>query len=185
MCSPSEHNACGEGSRADPDPLRAGPRSIKLGVAHGPFGLNLGDGMGAGCVGCKQGLVREDVDPARQPLGRVRDELDRSRIENLGTTVARSAHAKVDVVLDVAAHQGLQLEALRDALPQLPHSGRVEVLVELRLPEEHDLQQLVAVRFEIRQEPDLLEGFVGHRVRFVDQHHHPAALAEEPDEMLL
>ena len=141
--------------------------------------------MGAGRVRREQGLVRKNVDAARETLRGACDELDRSRIENLGTAVACGAHAKVDVVLDVAAHQGLQLKALRDALPQLPHAGRVEVLVELRLPEEHDLQQLVAVRFEIRQEPDLLEGFVGHRVRFVDQHHHPAALAEEPDEMLL
>jgi len=32
---------------------------------------------------------------------------------------------------------------------------------------------VVTVRFEIRQHADLLERFVGHRVRFVDQHYHP------------
>src|SRR5438445_11747196 len=158
---------------------------MKLGVAHGPFCLSLGDRMGAGCEGREQGLVRQDIDPASQSLGRGRNELDCSPIENLGTAVAGGAHAKVDVVLDVAAHQGLQTKAVSDALPQLPAGGRVGVLVEFRLPEEHDLQQLVTVRFEIRKQPDLLERFVGHRVRFVDQHYHPAALAEEPDEMLL
>ena len=72
-----------------------------------------------------------------------------------------------------------------DAVAQLAKRRFGERGIELGLAEEHDLQQLVAVRFEIRQEPDLLEGFVGHRVGFVDQHHHPAALAEQPDEMLL
>src|SRR5207249_10041220 len=113
------------------DPLHALPCSIKLGVAHGPSGFSLSDGMSAGRVRREQGLVREDVDAARETLRGACDELDRSRVEDLGATVARGAHAKVDVVLDVAAHQGLQLKALRDALPQLPHAGRVEVLVEL------------------------------------------------------
>src|SRR6266853_2106089 len=110
--SPSERKACGERSRPDPDPLHAGPRSIELGVARGPFGLS----PGAGCVGRKQGLVRENVDAAGETLRGACDELDRSRIENLGTTVASGSHAKVDVVLNVAAHQGLQVKALCDAL---------------------------------------------------------------------
>src|SRR5260221_14469316 len=110
----------------------------------------------SGRVRREQRLVRKNVDAARETLRGACDELDRSRIENLGTTVACGAHAEVDVVLDVAAHQRLQLKALRDALPQLPHAGRVEVLVELRLPKQHDLQQLVTVRFQIRKQADLL-----------------------------
>src|SRR5439155_5889178 len=109
--SPSERKPGGERSRADPDPLHVSPRSVKLGVAHGPFGFSLSDGMGAGRVRREQGLVRKNVDAARETLRGACDELDRSRIENLGATVARGAHAKVDVVLDVAAHQGLEVKA--------------------------------------------------------------------------
>src|SRR6266513_2774716 len=68
VCSPSEDQARGERGHADPDPLHAGPLPIELGVAHGPFGLSLGDGMGARCKGRKQGLVRQNVDSARETL---------------------------------------------------------------------------------------------------------------------
>src|SRR5260221_5950722 len=57
----------------------------------------------SGRVRREQRLVRKNVDAARETLRGACDELDRSRIENLGTAVACGAHAKVDVVLDVAA----------------------------------------------------------------------------------
>ena len=141
--------------------------------------------MGAVREGRKQGLVGEDVDPAREPLGRAGDELDRSPVEHLGAAVACGAHAKIDVVLDVAAHQGLQRKAVGDSLLQLAHLGRPQMLIELRLPEEHDLQQLVPVRLEVRQQPDFLQRLLRHRMRLVDQDHHAPALAEKADEMLL
>ncbi len=64
-------------------------------------------------------------------------------------------------------------------------AGLGERLVELGLAEQHDLQQLVAVRLQVRQQPHLLERVLGHDVRLVDQDHHAAPGAVERDQVLL
>ena len=45
----------------------------------------------------------------------------------------------------------------RDALAQRRHLGGCEYLAELGLPRKHDLEQLLRVRLEVREEADLLE----------------------------
>ena len=60
-----------------------------------------------------------------------------------------------------------------------------EMLVEFRLAEQHDLQQLVPVRLEVGEQPDLLQRLDRHRVRLVDQHHDAPARGVELDQVLL
>ena len=67
------------------------------------------------------------------------------------------------------------MEAVRYALLQLTHAERVQLPVKLRLAEKDDLQQLVAVRLEVGEKPDLLQGLRRHGVRLIDQHHHAPA----------
>jgi len=55
VCSPSEHNARGERSQRDPNLLRAGPRSMKLGVAHALFASAWVTAWVPECEGREQG----------------------------------------------------------------------------------------------------------------------------------
>ncbi len=70
-------------------------------------------------------------------------------------------------------------------LLQLAHLRRTQNFIEFLLAEQHDLQQLVALGFQIRQKPDFFQGFDRHGVRFVDQDHHAPSLGIERDQSLL
>ena len=74
---------------------------------------------------------------------------------------------------------------MRDALLQLAHVGQGEVAVELGLPEEDDLQQLVGAGLEVREEPHFLERGERHRMRLVDEGDHLLAFGMHRDELFL
>ena len=57
----------------------------------------------------------------------------------------------------------LQLVTNRDSLIELPQLRRPQDVLEIELPDEHDLQQLLLVGLEVRQDPNLLEHLEKHR----------------------
>jgi hypothetical protein len=86
---------------------------------------------------------------------------------------------------DLGGGERPHAEGVRDAVAQLAQLGLGERGIELGLAEQHDLQQLVAVRLEVGQQAPVLERVLGHDVRLVDQDHHAPSGAVEPDQMLL
>ena len=58
-----------------------------------------------------------------------------------------------------------------DPLRELAHLLPVEDLQQLRLAEQHDLQQLVAIRLEVGQQAQLFEDIDGEILRLVDDQH--------------
>ena len=99
--------------------------------------------------------------------------------------VTRSPHAEHQVAGNVVALEWLQSKVVRDALLELAHVGLREAGVQFRLPEEHDLQQLVPVGFQIRKQPDLFQRLGRHGMRFVDQDYYLLAGGIDFDQAVL
>src|SRR5207249_6507804 len=80
----------------------------------------------------------------------------------------RDKQTAVDVVRDFARGKRLQLEASGDSLVQLPHFGLAKHIVEVRLADQDNLQQLGLVGFEVRKQTDLLEDARTEMLRLVN-----------------
>ena len=84
------------------------------------------------------------------------------------------------------AVQRLEVEAVGDAfLAAGACRWRPRSFVEFGLAEQHDLQQLVRLRLEVGEQPDLLQRLGRHGVRLVDQHHDPLARGVALDQRVL
>ena len=103
----------------------------------------------------QQRLVGENIDATRQPLGGIGDPSHGAVGENVRALVAGQTHAEHQISADIGAHQRLEPETVDHPLFQLAHLRRAQHLVKFLLPEQHDLQQFVAFRFEVRQQPNL------------------------------
>ena len=73
-----------------------------------------------------------------------------ARREDLGAAIAGCAHAEREVFRHFEPQAGA-CGSMGDAVAQLPQRGLGERFVELGLPEQHDLQQLMPVGLEIGQ----------------------------------
>ena len=133
------------------------------------------DGVGVFGKSREQRLVRDQIHAPRQPARCTRNHLDDALRKQIRPVVTRRAQAKHQVFAHVIGIERRQPETMRDALAQLADIGLTQILIELRLPEQHYLQQLVVSGFKIRQQADFLEGSDGHALRFLDKHHHALA----------
>ena len=104
-----------------------------------------------GTVGkCReQGLVGKDVDSPSQAFGSIGDQSRCRGAEYIGATIAGRAHAELKIFGHVVADQGLQIEIMGNPFLELAHVRAGQDAVQLRLPEQDQLQQLVAVRLKI------------------------------------
>ena len=73
----------------------------------------------------------------------------------------------VDVLDDVGEGERRQLAAYRDPLLDLPHLRQAQVVAQLRLPDQHHLQQLLAL-FELGENANLLDDTERQVLRLVD-----------------
>ena len=76
-----------------------------------------------------------------------------------------------DIGSDLLLVEWFQLVADRHTLIELPHARRAQHVLEIQLAHQDDLQQLVFVRLEIRQNPDLLEDMERQVLCLVDDQH--------------
>ena len=83
---------------------------------------------------------------------RVRD----AGVQPPGECGRRCGHGQtpLDVVADLGFGEWLQLASARHALVELPHARLAEHLVQVRLADEHDLQQLRLIGLEVREQAD-------------------------------
>ena len=81
-----------------------------------------------------------------------------------------------DVRLGLAPVERRQVVAGGHALRELAQLAAAQHLVQLRLAHEHDLDQLLGVRLQVRDEADLLQHLGREVLRLVHQQHHVAVL---------
>ena len=85
-----------------------------------------------------------------------------------GTFGAGHGQTMLDVASDLVELEWLEVIADGDPLAEVLEFGLVEMVAELRLAHENDLEQFALVGFEVREKADLLQEFVGHVLRFID-----------------
>ena len=141
--------------------------------------------MRVGSKGCEQGFIGKNIDAPRQPLGDIVNKLGGRRAEDVRTFVARGTHAELQIFGDVVSHQRFEREIMGDSFLQLTHVGARQYLVQLGLAEEHQLQQFVAIRFEIGQEPNVFQRFRRHGMGFIDEDDDSFSFRVKPDQVIL
>ena len=141
--------------------------------------------MCTGRIGGKQGLVGVNIDAAGQAFGGFRNNFQRVRHKQIRPAIAGCAQPEIQIVLDVSCGQRQQVKTVRDSFFQLTHIGQQQMLIQLRLAEQHNLHQLVMARFQVRQQADFFERFQRHCMCFVDQRNHLLALAVDFDQAFL
>src|ERR1035441_7872394 len=77
--------------------------------------------------------------------GFFREQWARARISSC------NLQALFDVIPCLVCVQRVKLSANSNSLFELPEADRIQFLVEFGLPDQHDLQQLVVVSFEVRR----------------------------------
>jgi hypothetical protein len=82
---------------------------------------------------------------------------------------ARDPEAVADVLLRLHAREPVEVVARGHALGELAEVAPREQLAQLRLPEQDDLDQLLGVGLQVRDEADLLEHLRGEGLGLVDQ----------------
>ena len=109
---------------------------------------------------------------------------DRRARQRKAAPESRRAKTMLDVARGLGVGQGAERAPYADALVQLSQIGPPELFIELRLPGQDDLQELVARRLERLETADLLERLDAHLLRFVDHDHDGLAFATDGEEVL-
>ena len=99
------------------------------------------------------------------------DQVERLWRERHRRGAARHPQPVGDVGFHFLSGERLQRAADRNALIQLPQFGLVQQFQQVELPDDHDLQQLLVVGLEVRENADFLEHVSRQVLRLVDDQH--------------
>ena len=121
--------------------------------------------------GRQQRFVGEDVDAPREPFRCLGHAPVGAAAKDVGAAVTDGAHAEIHILAHLLGRECLQIKAMGDALVELTDFRLTEIVIEFRLTEQNDLQQLVAIGLQVAEQPDLLQGRDGHALRFFDEDH--------------
>ncbi|MNF64018.1 hypothetical protein D3C84_457390 [compost metagenome] len=124
--------------------------------------------------GGDQGAVADEVDEARDAAGEAVQGLDCPGGED-GLDTARHLQPETHIGVHILTGEWQQVVAGRDALGQLAQQGLAQHLLQLRLADEHHLQQLLLVGLQVGEQAQLLQHAGQQMLGFIHQHH--AALA--------
>ena len=119
----------------------------------------------------QQRPIANQIDQPRNAVRQPVDELECLRRERDCRRSAGNRQPVRDVGSDGFPIERLQLVANRHALIELPQSGRPQQGSQVQLADENDLEQLLLVGFEVRQDADLLEHLQRQILRLVDDEH--------------
>ena len=98
-----------------------------------------------------------------------------ARGNSSGVAERRAPQPMVDVVGGLVGVERRQVIADRDPLPQLLELRRRELVAQVRLADQHDLQQLRFLGLEVREHAQLFERAEAQVLRLVDdQQHQPS-----------
>ncbi len=113
--------------------------------------------------------MRDDVDEARHAARVAVDQPQRAAREELRCRrAAGDPQAMADVFRGLVAVERLEVPPYRDPLVQLRQIRTAEDGAQLRLADEHDLQELLGLGLEIREQAQLLEHHRRQVLRLVD-----------------
>src|SRR6185503_8132801 len=79
----------------------------------------------------------------------------------------------------------LELVADRHPLIELPQIGRLQQRLQVELPDENDLQQLLFVGLQVRKNANLLEDREGEVLRLVDDQHRVGLEGHQTEEKIV
>ena len=147
------------------EPTPTGAHRLGRGLAD-HLGL---DDAGAPDVAREQGAIADEVDEAGDSAG---EAVHRGEGPGGEGDLARApghGQAVPHVVVGLLPGQRGQVVARGDALGELAQVAPRQHLGELRLADEHDLDQLVGVGLEVRDEADLFEDLGGEILGLVDE----------------
>src|SRR3990172_7864681 len=119
----------------------------------------------------EQAVVTDRIDEPRDPARVLGNPGDRHIREEPEVGRPSDPGPGADVVAGLVGGQGEDAAAEADALIELAQLGAIQLVQELRLAGEHDLQQLVRMGLEVREEPDLFEGADVEILRLVEDEH--------------
>src|SRR5688572_24229335 len=102
-------------------------------------------------------LVRKDVDEPRYAARGPIEGPARRFAEKRRSGISRDAHAVREIGGHLLLVEGTQVILERNALPHLADRAVGELLVELRLAEKDDMQELALLGFEIGEQPHGLQ----------------------------
>ena len=149
----------------------AGPDLLRGPVDH-PLG-HVGFFTG---VGGREGPVGNDVDQPGNPARPLIEGAQRGAPERVAGS-AGHLHPVTHVFPGFVPAERRQMVAGGDALRELPQALPLQHLPQFGLAEQHDLQQLVLGRFQVGQQPHLLQRLRAEILRLVDDDHDAAALS--------
>ena len=142
----------------------------------------------AGCtarIGREQRLVGEDIDSTQQALRTPREHADRAPREQLRSAIAARLESRVQVITNFTGAQRRKFETVGNALVELANLVLRKLGIQLGLPEQHDLQQLVVRGLEIAEEPDLFERRERHALCLFHEHHHPPVIGVLGEQVIM
>ena len=152
--------------------LTASPQPVDVdrafGVAYGGAHVTPAHAFLAGAEGCEQGFVGQDVHQTRHATGMAVQGRARRPGKQAVAPVAGDAQTMFDIGIDLFAAQSRQPVMEGDALAQLPDPRLAQFFIQLRLTEQHNLDQLALFGLEIRNQPQRLQRQHRHRLRLVD-----------------
>ena len=149
----------------------------KFAVANGSLNVFRADAVGIFRERGKQRLVGDQVDAPGQAAGDARDFADDGIGKQVGAAVTGGAQAEHQVFAGFLRGQRFQPKAVSDAFFELADPILTQVVIKFGLAEQHDLQQLVGLGFQVGQQADFLQRGDRHALRFLDEQHHAFAFS--------
>ncbi len=126
-------------------------------------------------IACQQGPLGDHIDQPRHPAGMGMDALDRQAGERK-PRAAGHQQSVPQIRLGLLGIQRREVIARRDPLRQLAQIRLRQPLAQLRLAEQHDLQQLLGRGLQVGQQTHLFQRRPRQFLRLIDQYHHPLAI---------
>ncbi len=128
------------------------------------------------CICTQQRAVAKQVDAARHAPRQGVDHAAGFGIEGCRAGAAGHIEPVLHILLGLFNRQRLQMEARNHALRQLFELGPCKHVAQLRLADQHDLQELAFMRLEVGQQAQLLQHIRGEVLRLVDDQYIALAL---------
>ena len=126
-------------------------------------------------IGGKEGTVAEHVDPPRHALRMVEDRPFRPGQKKRSPRPSRHAEAVMDVPRGLLPGQGQDLRTHGHPLVQLAQRRKGKLLLELLLPDQHDLEEFALLRLQVGEKADLFQQGGREVLRLVDDQHGASA----------
>ena len=159
-------------------PVTAGRLDIaEFTVPYRRFDVLQADVVGTLGESGEERLVGNQIKTPRKPIARSCHVSNHSPAEQVRSVIARGLKAKSQISPGVLGIERQEVEAMGNAFAKLPDILLAQILIQLRLSEQHDLQQFIVLRFQVGEQADFLQRGNRHPLRFLHEDHNLSLLA--------